>query len=57
MTITITKLTDREFPEHYRILVSDGNDEVHADSASTLKQGCLRAADFLQFYGRNLLEN
>lgn len=35
MTCIVTKLTDREIPEHWRILVIIGDTEVYHDSAIT----------------------
>jgi hypothetical protein len=33
MTITITKMSNREVPEHWRVLVTEGEIEVYHDSA------------------------
>lgn len=35
MTILITKISDREVPEHWRVLITVGETEMYHDSATT----------------------
>jgi hypothetical protein len=48
MSCTITKLTDREQIEHWRVLVAVDGKEVMHDSASTKKQAIQMLVDFLK---------
>jgi len=35
MTITITKVSDKEIPEHWRVVIIEGDTETYHDSATS----------------------
>jgi hypothetical protein len=47
MTCTISKLTDKEYPAHWRILVIENNLEIYHDTESTYKEAVINLSKFL----------